>query len=125
MVISRTYDGYTTEIKTIYGQLQEILGLKIEPAPDEWDRFYNVDFFIKINDKHIGLQIKPISGVPHIPEIYKEKILQKNTHKKFTGKFGGKVFYIFSVKEGGRKTIQNREVIQEILAEIDRLKSFN
>jgi hypothetical protein len=25
MVIGRTYDGYTTEIKTIYGQLQEIL----------------------------------------------------------------------------------------------------
>ena len=57
MVIDRTYDGYMTEIKTIYGQLQEILKLKIEPAPDEWDRLYNVDFFIKMNDKYIGLQI--------------------------------------------------------------------
>ena len=35
MVIDRTFDGYMTEIKTIYGQLQKILEIKIEPAPDE------------------------------------------------------------------------------------------
>ena len=35
LVIDRTFDGYTTEIQTIYGQLQNILGVKIEPAPDE------------------------------------------------------------------------------------------
>ena len=80
MVIDRTYDGYTTEIKTIYGQLQEILGIKIEPAPDTWDRWYNVDFFINIKNHYIGLQIKPVSGVAHITEIYNEKELQKNTH---------------------------------------------
>jgi len=49
MVIDRTFDGYMTEIKTIYGQLEKELGLKelglkIEPTPDEWDRLYNVDF---------------------------------------------------------------------------------
>ena len=56
MVINRTFDGYITEIKTIYGQLQielDDLGVKIEPAPDEWDRLYNVDFFIKVNNKYI------------------------------------------------------------------------
>ena len=47
MVLSRTLDGYMTEIKTIYGQLEEILNIKIQPASDEWDRLYNVDFFIK------------------------------------------------------------------------------
>jgi hypothetical protein len=36
-----------TEIKTIYGQLEYELGLKIEPAPDKWDRLYNVDFLSK------------------------------------------------------------------------------
>jgi hypothetical protein len=25
-----------TEIQTIYGQLEKILNVKIEPAPDEW-----------------------------------------------------------------------------------------
>ena len=72
LVIDRTYDGYVREIKTIYGQLQEILGVKIEAAPDEWDRLFNVDFFIKINNKYIGLQIKPVSHTSSIPEIYKE-----------------------------------------------------
>lgn len=61
LVIDRTFDGYMTEIKTIYGQLERELGYKIEPAPDKWDRLYNVDFFIKINNKFLGLQIKPVN----------------------------------------------------------------
>ncbi|MCK4798124.1 MAG: MjaI family restriction endonuclease [Spirochaetes bacterium] len=124
MVINRTYDGYTTEIKTIYGQLQKALNVKIEPAPDKWDRLYNIDFFIKINNNYIGLQIKPVSGVSHISQIYKERSIQIDTHNKFTEKYGGKVFYIFSVKEGNSKVIHNPEVIKEIQEEIDRLKKI-
>ena len=60
VVINRTFKGYQTEIQTIYGQLQNILEVSVEPAPDEWDRLYNVDFFIEVNDKYIGLQIKPL-----------------------------------------------------------------
>ncbi|MBP7796141.1 MAG: MjaI family restriction endonuclease [Elusimicrobiales bacterium] len=112
----------TTGGATIYGQLQEILGVKIEPAPDEWDRLFNVDFFIKLNGKHIGLQIKPAGGVSHIPEIFKERQLQEKTHEKFTEKFGGKVFYVISIKEGDKKKIHNIEVIDEIKEEIERLK---
>lgn len=122
MVIARTFDGYMTEIKTIYGQLQEILKVNIEPASDEWDRLYNVDFFIKIEDKYIGLQIKPASGVAHIPEIFKERTIQENTHKKFAEKFGGKVFYVISIKEGKKKKIYNTEVISDIENEIKRLQ---
>lgn len=121
LVIDRTYDGYVREIKTIYGQLQEILGMKIEAAPDEWDRLFNVDFFIKINDKYIGLQIKPVSSTSSIPEIYKEKGIQHNTHIEFTKKYGGKVFYLFSCKAGDKKIIANTEVIDEIKAEINLL----
>lgn len=121
LVIDRTYDGYMTEISTVYGQLQSFLGAKIEAAPDEWDRLFNVDFFIKVRDKYIGLQIKPASGVSHIPEIFKERNQQLATHQKFTERYGGKVFYIVSVKEGKNKVIYNREVIDEIRAEIKRL----
>lgn len=121
LVIKRTFDGYLTEKQTIYGQLQDILAVKIEPAPDEWDRLYNVDFFIKVKDMFIGLQIKPAGGVSHIPEIFKEKQLQENTHKKFTAKYGGKVFYIISIKDGERKKVYNEEVIKEIKSEIERL----
>lgn len=122
LVIDRTFDGYMTEINTIYGQLQKILDVKIEPAPDEWDRLFNVDFFIKIGEKYIGLQIKPVNTGIQLPEIFKEYALQAETHEKFTEVFGGKVFYLFSTKIGDKKEIANKEVIDEIIAEIERLK---
>jgi len=127
LVIDRTYDGYVTEIQTIYGQLQKILKVKIEPAPDEWDRLFNIDFFIKIGEKFIGLQIKPVSfgSGQQMPEIFKEKNIQDETHKKFIEKFGGKVFYIYSIKNGEKKEIYNKDVIDEIAAEIKRLKRDN
>ncbi len=123
LVINRTFDGYMTEKKTIYEQLQDILGVKIEPAPDEWDRLFNVDFFIKVNNKYIGLQIKPAS-YPYIPEMINERKHQEDTHKKFTAKYGGKVFYIISVKDGNVKKIYNTEVIEEIVQEIGRLRNL-
>uniref|UniRef100_B3EJW3 Conserved hypothetical cytosolic protein n=1 Tax=Chlorobium phaeobacteroides (strain BS1) TaxID=331678 RepID=B3EJW3_CHLPB len=61
LVIDRTFLGYETEIQTVYGQLEGLLDVKIQPAPDKWDRLYNVDFFVKVGDSYIGLQIKPIS----------------------------------------------------------------
>ena len=124
LVIDRTFDGYMTEIQTVYGQLQSILQVKIEAAPDEWDRLYNVDFFIRVKDKYIGLQIKPITavgGTIQLPEIFKEKAIQEEAHQKFTERFGGKVFYIYSIKIGDRKEIYNKEVIAEIREEIERL----
>ena len=121
MVIDRTFEGYETEIQTIYGQLQNILDVKIEPAPDEWDRLFNVDFFIKVGEKYIGLQIKPVNSGIQLPEIFKEEDQQTETHKKFTSKFGGKVFYILSEKINGKKEIVNKEVIGEIQNEMDRL----
>lgn len=124
LVIDRTFEGYMTEIQTIYGQLQKILGVKIHPAPDEWDRLFNVDFYIQIGEKYIGLQIKPVNSGIQLPEIYKEYNLQNETHKKFTEVFGGKVFYLFSEKVGDRKEIKNKEVIEEIRAEIERLSQI-
>ncbi|HBE44515.1 MAG TPA: MjaI family restriction endonuclease [Deltaproteobacteria bacterium] len=121
VVIKRTFDGYQTEIQTIYGQLQNILGIQIKPAPDEWDRLYNVDFFIEINNKYIGLQIKPIT-FGHTFEDYKWKEMQETTHQKFREKFGGKVFIIFSIKAAEKKIIQNSDIIDEIEKEIEKLK---
>ena len=122
LVINRTFDGYQSEIQTIYGQLQKALGVEVKPAPDEWDRGYNVDFFIKVKDKYIGLQIKP-AGYAYITQIINELEFQKSTHKKFTDKYGGQVFYIISVKDDKRKVIHNPEVIEEIRKEIIRLQN--
>ncbi len=73
----------------------------------------------------IGLQIKPINKGVQIPEIFKEYSLQEKTHKNFTEKFGGNVFYIFSQKnDNNKKEIVNKEVFPEIKKEIERLKSL-
>jgi hypothetical protein len=121
LVLNRTYEGYRGEIQTIYGQLQNILGIPIKPAPDEWDRLYNVDFFIEISGKYIGLQIKPTT-FKHTFGDYKWKEMQKTSHRKFQEKFGGWVFTVFSVKEGNKKVIHNPEVIEEIRKEIEKLE---
>ena len=121
LVLNRTYEGYMGEIQTTYGQLQNILGVQIKPAPDEWDSLYNVDFFIEIKGKYIGLQIKPTT-FKHTFEDYKWKEMQEISHHKFQEKFGGKVFTVFSIKEGNKKVIHNPEVIEEIRKEIERLE---
>lgn len=94
---------------------------RIRPAPDECDRLFNVDFFIEINGEYLGLQIKPVSQVSSIPEIYKEIGIQQSLHEEFSKKYGGKVFYIYSCKAGEKKIIVNTEAIDEIKREIDRL----
>ncbi len=82
-----------------------------------------MDFFIKIKDNYIGLQIKPVS-YSYIPEMIKERNNQITTHRKFTEKYAGKVFYVFSIKEGDKKRIYNTEVIEEIQQEIKRLNNL-
>ena len=121
LVINRTYDGYLTEIKTIYGKLRRYLDVEVKPAPDKWDRLYNVDFYIQVGRKYIGLQIKPIT-YEQTPEIYRWKEWLDKTHKKFEKDFGGKVFTVFSVQKDNKKEIYNPEIVEEIKKEIERLK---
>ena len=107
-------------IRTTYGQLEQGVGAPIKPAPDEWDRRYNVDFFIEVNGKYIGIQIKPVT-FEHTFEEYKWKNMQETSHAKFEQKFGGKVFTVFSAKVGGKKVIVNKDVIEQTKQEIRRL----
>ena len=124
LVLNRTYEGYKSEIDTIYGQLESMLNVKIEPAPDKWDRSYNIDFFIEINQKCIGLQIKPISSGQSLNQYQWIEMHRKN-HEKFSSDLGGKVFFIFSVKSTDKKKkIHNIEVVDEILEEIKRLDKY-
>ena len=121
LVLCRTYDGYRTEIETIYEQLEGSVEHKIEAAPDNWDRTYNVDFFIKIGEKYIGIQIKPIASGQALNQ-YQWVEMHKKNHEKFENEFGGKVFFVYSIKAGtGKKKIFNLEVIEEMRAEIKRL----
>jgi len=121
LVLNRTYEGYRTEIDTIYGQLEGAIGRMIEPAPDNWDRAYSVDFFVKVNNKNIGIQIKPIVSGQALNQYQWIEMHRKN-HERFEREFGGKVFFVFSAKSSrGTKKIYNTEVIEQIIAEIERL----
>lgn len=51
----------------------------------------------------------------------KERALQEASHSRFKNKFGGNVFYVFSIKQNGKKIIQNTEVIEHIKSEMERL----
>ena len=122
LVVRRTFEGYQREIETIYGQLEAQLGVPIRPASDELDRLYNVDFVIEVEKALIGLQIKPVT-YQQMTEAHRWHEWLRESHRKFTQRFGGKVFIVFSVREGRRKRIANPEVVAEIEAEIHRLRS--
>jgi len=65
--------------------------------------------------------VKPVNNGVQLSEIFKEKGIQSKSHEKFTAKYGGKVFYIYSAKKDNGKEIVNIEVVDEIQEEIKRL----
>lgn len=120
LVLNRTYEGYLSEIQVIYDELEKELNVHIKQAPDEWDRTYTVDYFIEVRGRFKGLQIKPIeTGMAF--DDYKWANIQKETHAKFTEKYGGKVFFVYSVKQGDKKVIHNKDIIDKIREEIRSL----
>lgn len=122
LVLNRTYEGYRTEVDTVYGQFESELGVKIEPAPDEWDRSYGVDFFIQVGENYIGLQIKSVSGLAL--DHYQWEQMHAKSHEKFKLKYKGNVFFVYSRKSGKKPKIDNPEVIGEIKKEIKRLQDL-
>jgi len=46
-----------------------------------------------------------------------------DSFKTFEEEFGGKVFVIFSTRERNKKEIVNKDVLEQIKLEIERLKS--
>ncbi|MDZ7343158.1 MAG: MjaI family restriction endonuclease [candidate division KSB1 bacterium] len=110
------------ETYTIFGQLQNIFGINVEPAPDEWDRLYNVDFMIEVNGKYIGIQLKSITSEQTFDNCDWRSYLGTSCCK-FQKKFGGMIFIIAFVMMGKRKLIYNFEVIPTIRKEIERLKN--
>ncbi|MBW6516627.1 MAG: MjaI family restriction endonuclease [Candidatus Cloacimonetes bacterium] len=124
LVLNRTYEGYKSEIETVYGQLENLISRNIDPAPDKWDRPYSVDFFIKVKNNYIGLQIKPISSGQSLNQ-YQWIEMHTANHERFEKDFGGKVFFVFSTKSSsGKKMIYNTEAIQDIIDEIKRLENI-
>jgi len=121
VVFRRTFEGYVLEKRTIYEQIRAKINREVKPAPDEWDRGYNVDFYIQIGSKYIGIQIKPISYRRFV-ENEKWHEWMRESHQRFEKEKGGKVFVVFSTKEGEKRVIVNQEVLSEIEEEIRRIE---
>ena len=122
VVINRTYTGYKAEVDVVCDILEKELEMQIYPAPDEWDRNYNVDYFVINRDKFIGFQIKSIKeekGEPsHIMDIFTKRSMESKGHQQFTSKYGP-VFYLYSMKFNDKYVLSNPDILNEIKKEIN------
>jgi hypothetical protein len=117
LTINRTYDGYLREKSVINDGLAKLFPeLTFEETDPELDHAGDIDYIAKIGNKAIGIQIKPITAKANFGS-YSLTERMKASFADFTEKFGGKVFVVFSLD----KEIANKDVIEEIRKEIERL----
>ena len=120
ITINRTYDGYLREKSVINDGLAKLFPeLIFEETDQELDHAGDIDYIAKIGDKAFGIQIKPITAKANFGS-YSLTERMKASFADFTEKFGGKVFIVFSLD----KEIANKEVVEQIRKEIERLKKL-
>lgn len=123
VTIVRTYDGFLLEKSVINDGLAKLFPeVEFEESDPELDHAGDIDYIGKIGSKAFGIQIKPITAGANFGN-YKITERMQSSFQSFEDKYGGKVFMIFSTRAGDKKIIKNKEVIDEIRAEITRLKN--
>jgi len=127
LVIDRVWEGYNREITIIEELIEKKIDYDLKPSSDEWDREYNVDYYIEINDSYIGIQIKPKDIGTVDPTYVEQEEMMMDSHEEFEDEYGGKVFIVNSEQTGSATKkdykIQNDEIIDEIKEEISRLEN--
>ena len=119
LTINRTYDGFFREKSVIEDNLaKQLPGVSFEESEPELDHAGDIDYLGWVGKKAFGIQIKPVTAKANFGN-YSASERMKASFTEFERKFGGKVFIIFSIDD----KIKNEEVVQEIEAEISRLKS--
>ncbi len=123
VTIVRTYDGFLLEKSVINDGLAKIFpDIVFEESEPELDHAGDIDYIGKVGDKAFGIQIKPITANANFGN-YKITERMSSSFQDFEDKFGGKVFVIFSSRSGSKKVIVNKEVINDIQTEIERLRN--
>ena len=120
LVLQKTFEGYVREKETVYGQLQQMLGVNIVPAPEDLDRKYNVDFVVDLPKGKVGIQIKPVT-FEQARDIQRWVKDMEGAHARFQQRFRGRVHIVLSRKVGRGRIIHNPEVVEEIKGDISRL----
>lgn len=120
VTINRTFDGYFREKSVVNDNLaKHFKNVIFEESDPELDHAGDIDYVVKVGNYKFGIQIKPITANANFGG-YSLSERMKSSFDDFTEKYGGKVFIVYSQKE----VIANREVIDEIAAEIERLKQL-
>lgn len=118
LTINRTFDGFLREKSVVNDGLAKIFPIIVfEESDSELDHAGDIDYVAKVGDKAFGIQIKPVTAKANFGN-YSPTERMKASFADFEEQYGGKVFIIFSL-DG---EIGNKEVIDQIRQEIERLK---
>lgn len=119
LTINRTYDGYIREKSVVNDELaKKFPEFIVEESDPTLDHAGDIDYIIRVGDKAIGIQIKPITANANFGG-YSLTERMKASFESFKKQYGGNVFVIFSL-DGD---IANKAVIAQIEAEIKRLSN--
>ena len=122
VTIPRTFDGFLTEKSVINDFLaKKFPDVVFEESDSDLDHSGDIDYIGKVGDKAFGIQIKPVTANSNFGNYNLSERMQAN-FESFEEKYGGKVFIIFSSNVGNKKEVKNKEVLDQITAEIARLK---
>ena len=119
LTINRTFDGYIREKSVVNDGLAKIFPIvKFEESPAELDHAGDIDYLGYVDDKALGIQIKPVTAKSNFGN-YSISERMKASFQDFEDEYGGKVFIIFSL-DG---EIANNNVLKDIEKEIKRLEN--
>lgn len=124
VTVVRTYDGFLLEKSVVNDGLAKIFPkVEFEESDEKLDHSGDIDYIGKVNGKAFGIQIKPITANSNFGNYnISERMSQSFTN--FEKEYGGKVFVIFSSRNGNRKEIVNKEILEQIEKEIKRLRKL-
>ncbi|MDR0971924.1 MAG: MjaI family restriction endonuclease [Bacteroidales bacterium] len=115
-----TYDGFIREKSVVNDGLAKLFpNIIFEESISELDHAGDIDYIAKIGNRAFGIQIKPITAKANFGN-YSVTERMKVSFAAFEEEYGGKVFIVFS-NDG---EIQNKEVVEEIRKEIERLNKI-
>jgi hypothetical protein len=118
LTVNRTFDGFLREKSVVNDGLAKIFpDIIFEESDSELDHAGDIDYVAKVRDRALGIQIKPLTAKANFGN-YSPTERMKNSFAGFEEQYGGKVFIVFSL-DG---EIGNKEVIEQIRKEIERLK---
>ena len=118
LTVNRTFDGFLREKSVVNDGLAKIFpDIIFEESDPQLDHAGDIDYVAKVHNRTFGIQIKPVTAKANFGN-YSPSERMKNSFAGFEEQYGGKVFIVFSL-DG---EIGNKEVIEQIRQEIERLK---